>query len=43
VAALLLAAVVGPVRVAGVALAADELVLAVLERELQEVEVDLRV
>ena len=38
--ALLLAAVLGPAGVAGVALAADHLVLAVLERELEEVEVD---
>jgi uncharacterized membrane protein len=43
VAALLLAAVLGPAGVAGVALAADHLVLAVLERELEEVEVDLGV
>ena len=42
-AALLLAAVLGPAGVAGVALAADHLVLAVLERELEEVEVDLGV
>ena len=41
--ALLLAAVLGPAGVAGVALAADHLVLAVLERELEEVEVDLGV
>jgi len=43
VSALLLAAVLGPAGVAGVALAADNLVLAVLERELEEVEVDLGV
>ena len=43
VSALLLAAVLGPAGVAGVALAADHLVLAVLERELEEVEVDLGV
>ena len=42
-AALLLAAVLSPAGVAGVALAADHLVLAVLERELEEVEVDLGV
>ena len=41
--ALLLAAVLGPAGVAGVALAADHLVLAVLERELEDVEVDLGV
>jgi hypothetical protein len=43
VAALLLAAVLGPDGVASIALAADHLVLAVLERELEEVEVDLGV
>ena len=42
-AALLLAAVLGPDGVASIALAADHLVLAVLERELEEVEVDLGV
>ena len=41
--ALLLAAVLGPAGVAGVALAADHLVLAILERELEEVEVDIGV
>ena len=39
--ALLLAAVLGPAGVAGVALAADHLVLAVLERELEEVGLDV--
>ena len=42
-AALLLAAVLGPDGVASIALAVDHLVLAVLERELEEVEVDLGV